>query len=181
MFQPPRGWSGSIAPVWWFTFLIFIFSQTSKLKWNYTVMVHESVIRCTHWSVVCLMVTSLPAVVVIKISNMASGQFRKYIWDPVLIISQILAMQSVFYFFVGLWLAIIDHVTGSLTSLDQIFNYKVCVKFLRNLHRFSVIIFKLVSHRLCISAWIFQELEFSSYNGRLILVAFVLNSLTGWV
>lgn len=78
-------------------------------------------------------------------SRMA-GNFRSYIWDPVLIVSQILLMQCIYYSFLGLWLAGVDGLVQNSRSLDQIFSYEV--------------------------------LGFSTLQGRLSMMAFILNSLT---
>ncbi|KAG8443925.1 hypothetical protein GDO86_009212 [Hymenochirus boettgeri] len=51
-----------------------------------------------------------------------AGQFRSYIWDPILIASQIILMQFVYYSCLGLWLAALDLVIHYNPSLDQIFN-----------------------------------------------------------
>lgn len=56
--------------------------------------------------------------------NNISGQFRKTIWDPFLIISQIVAVQSVMYFCLALWISIIALFLGSTKSLDYAFHYK---------------------------------------------------------
>ncbi|KPP72093.1 protein SYS1-like [Scleropages formosus] len=77
--------------------------------------------------------------------SMAS-HFRSYIWDPVLIICQIVLMQCIYYSFLGLWLAGVDSLVQNSRSLDQIFSYEV--------------------------------LGFSTPQGRLSMMAFVLNSLT---
>nr|BAB28722.1 unnamed protein product [Mus musculus] len=37
-----------------------------------------------------------------------AGQFRSYVWDPLLILSQIVLMQTVYYGSLGLWLALVD-------------------------------------------------------------------------
>lgn len=54
-----------------------------------------------------------------------ASQFRSYIWDPVLIISQIILMQCIYYSFLGLWLAGVDGLVHTNRSLDQIFSYEV--------------------------------------------------------
>uniref|UniRef100_A0A8C5MLD1 Protein SYS1 homolog n=1 Tax=Leptobrachium leishanense TaxID=445787 RepID=A0A8C5MLD1_9ANUR len=54
-----------------------------------------------------------------------AGQFRSYIWDPVLIVSQITLMQCVYYSSLGLWLAAMDLLIKYSPSLDQIFNYEL--------------------------------------------------------
>lgn len=53
------------------------------------------------------------------------AHFRSYIWDPVLIVSQILLMQGIYYSFLGLWLAGVDSLIQTRHSLDQIFSYEV--------------------------------------------------------
>ena len=58
---------------------------------------------------------------------MAAG-FRSYVWDPCLIISQIVAVQCVFYIFLALWILLVDFWTGSTRSLDQFFRAKVRTK-----------------------------------------------------
>ncbi|EDO40540.1 predicted protein [Nematostella vectensis] len=77
---------------------------------------------------------------------MAAG-FRTNVWDPVLIISQIIAIQCTFYISLGVWVLIVDYWSGSIHSLDQFFAYK--------------------------------ELDISSLKGKLLMIAFCLNSLTG--
>lgn len=53
------------------------------------------------------------------------AHFRSYIWDPVLILSQILLMQCIYYSFLGLWVAGVDSLIQTGRSLDQIFSYEV--------------------------------------------------------
>lgn len=57
------------------------------------------------------------------------ANFRSYIWDPVLILSQILLMQCIYYSFLGLWLAGVDSLIQTSRSLDQIFSYEVSSNF----------------------------------------------------
>lgn len=57
------------------------------------------------------------------------ANFRSYIWDPVLIVSQILLMQCIYYSFLGLWLAGVDSLIQTSRSLDQIFSYEVSFNF----------------------------------------------------
>ncbi|XP_060086884.1 protein SYS1 homolog [Heteronotia binoei] len=52
-------------------------------------------------------------------------QFRSYVWDPVLILSQIVLMQAIYYSSLGLWLALVDSLLRSSPSLDQIFSYEI--------------------------------------------------------
>lgn len=58
-----------------------------------------------------------------------SGHFRNTQWDPFLLVSQIVAMQSVYYVSFGLWLSIIGLFTGYTRSLDLMFKYQVSSNF----------------------------------------------------
>ena len=55
---------------------------------------------------------------------MAAG-FRSNVWDPCLIISQIVAVQCIFYLFLAFWVLLVDLWTGSMRSLDQFFRPRV--------------------------------------------------------
>lgn len=46
-------------------------------------------------------------------------------WDPCLIISQIVAVQCVFYISLAVWVIFVDFWTGSPRSLDQFFKPSV--------------------------------------------------------
>ncbi|XP_053618474.1 protein SYS1 homolog [Plodia interpunctella] len=52
-----------------------------------------------------------------------TGSFRYTQWDPCLIISQIVAMQSLMYLCLCLLTAIMQDLTGSTRTLDHIFEY----------------------------------------------------------
>ncbi|GBM34104.1 Protein SYS1 [Araneus ventricosus] len=52
------------------------------------------------------------------------GHFRYSVWDPLLIISQILAIQAIFYVSLGVWIFLTDTISGYSQSLDQIFLHK---------------------------------------------------------
>ena len=54
-----------------------------------------------------------------------ASHFRSYIWDAVLIVSQIVLMQCIYYSFLGLWMAGVDSLVQINHSLDQIFSYQV--------------------------------------------------------
>lgn len=54
-----------------------------------------------------------------------TGQFRSTQWDPLLIIAQIIALQSVYYVCLGLWLAAVNLLAGTSRSLEHIFRYQV--------------------------------------------------------
>ncbi|ODN00391.1 Protein SYS1 [Orchesella cincta] len=55
---------------------------------------------------------------------MGGGQFRVTIWDPFLIVSQIVAVQTFFYFTFCLMLFLGSVLAGSDTALSRIFSYK---------------------------------------------------------
>ena len=55
---------------------------------------------------------------------MAAGQFRSYTWDPILLISQMIAMQTTFYLTLGIWLQAVDTLVGRHISLQDIFGFK---------------------------------------------------------
>ena len=52
------------------------------------------------------------------------GQFRSYVWDPVLIISQIIAVQTFYYIALGLLLAAFDVLFAGSLSIAQLFDYR---------------------------------------------------------
>ncbi|GFO47371.1 protein sys1 like protein [Plakobranchus ocellatus] len=56
--------------------------------------------------------------------NMA-GQFRSFQWDPVLIIAQIVAMVSLWYFNLGLWVFTLDVIGKFDLSTEQMFTQSV--------------------------------------------------------
>ncbi|KAK2505881.1 hypothetical protein MC885_003935 [Smutsia gigantea] len=62
-----------------------------------------------------------------------AGQFRSYVWDPLLILSQIVLMQTVYYGSLGLWLALVDGLIlgfstppGRLSMMSFILNALTC-------------------------------------------------------
>lgn len=78
---------------------------------------------------------------------MAIGQFRSSVWDPVLIVSQIVTMQCVFYIGLGFCVCVVDYIAGSHRSIDHLFGY--------------------------------QMLHFRALQGKLLMIASVLNALIG--
>ena len=54
-----------------------------------------------------------------------AGVFRSNIFDPVLIVAQIVAVQCSFYVLMGLWLLLADLFGGIQPSIDQLFDYNV--------------------------------------------------------
>lgn len=55
---------------------------------------------------------------------MAAG-FRGNIFDPVLVLAQIVAMQSCFYVSLGLWIFVADCFGGIQISLAQLLDFHV--------------------------------------------------------
>lgn len=53
---------------------------------------------------------------------MVNGQFRSNVWDPFMIICQIIAVQAVFYSFLGIWQFVHDVIVGRPLSIQQIFD-----------------------------------------------------------
>nr|XP_018917413.1 PREDICTED: protein SYS1 homolog [Bemisia tabaci] len=76
-----------------------------------------------------------------------SGHFRNTQWDPLLISVQIIAIQSLYYFMLGLWLSILSFLLGTPKTLDHLFRY--------------------------------QEMHVRDFSGKMIVIAFVLNALSG--
>uniref|UniRef100_A0A3P9MDW8 Uncharacterized protein n=2 Tax=Oryzias latipes TaxID=8090 RepID=A0A3P9MDW8_ORYLA len=83
-----------------------------------------------------------------------ASNFRSYIWDPVLIICQIVLMQCIYYSFLGLWLAGVDSLVHSSRSLDQIFSYEI-LGFATILGRLSMMAFVLNSLTCALGLWFF--------------------------
>lgn len=55
---------------------------------------------------------------------MASG-FRSSVFDPLLVVSQIAALQCCFYISLGFWIFVADSIGDVHKTIDQIFNYRV--------------------------------------------------------
>lgn len=55
-----------------------------------------------------------------------TGQFRATAWDPILNVSQIIALQACFYVSLAAVIAVMDLLVGSSRSLDHLFKYQVC-------------------------------------------------------
>jgi len=49
-------------------------------------------------------------------------KFYSYVWDPRLILSQILTLQCLFYLCLGLLLFVLDSISGHSLTLEQIFS-----------------------------------------------------------
>lgn len=53
--------------------------------------------------------------------------FRNTQWDPLLLIAQIIAVQSILYVCLGFLMAIMDILVGANHTLDHLFQYHVSV------------------------------------------------------
>ncbi len=53
-----------------------------------------------------------------------SGSFRYTKWDPFLILSQMSALQCIYYVTLGVWIFFFDVISGVPRSLDHIFQYQ---------------------------------------------------------
>lgn len=58
-----------------------------------------------------------------------SGSFRYTQWDPWLIMSQIVSVQSILYVSLGFFLTILGFFIGDTRTLDHIFEYHVNIAF----------------------------------------------------
>ena len=54
-----------------------------------------------------------------------AGVFRSNVFDPILVVSQIVAIQCSFYGCLGLWLILANAIAGLRHSVDQFFDYHV--------------------------------------------------------
>ncbi|XP_057370732.1 protein SYS1 homolog [Daphnia carinata] len=113
-----------------------------------------------------------------------SGSFRIAIWDPPLIISQIVAVQCIMYVSLGLWIILLLNViAGHPVSIDYIFKYQeVNVKDVSG--RLVVACFLLNSLISATSLWVIVQrtklcLDFSVTAFFLHLVASLIYN-SGW-
>ncbi|XP_032930730.1 protein SYS1 homolog isoform X1 [Catharus ustulatus] len=51
-----------------------------------------------------------------------AAQFRSYVWDPALIVSQMVLLQAGYYSSLGLWLALLGTLGSTGPSLQQVFS-----------------------------------------------------------
>ncbi|XP_072169337.1 protein SYS1 homolog [Diadema setosum] len=80
------------------------------------------------------------------------ASFRSYVWDPLLLIAQILAMQSVFYVCFGLWLILIDYILDHPKSLNQVFGYD-CLDFSSSRGRMTAAVYVLNALTCAVGLW----------------------------
>lgn len=96
------------------------------------------------------------------------GSFRNTKWDPVLLITQIVAMQSLLYASLGALMWFMDLLGGANHTLDHLFQYHV---------RTTWYLLSPLNHSP--HSIRFQEIHVTDSGGRLVIVAFALNSLVG--
>lgn len=54
-----------------------------------------------------------------------AAQFRSYVWDPALIVAQMVLLQAGYYSSLGLWLALLGALGSTRPSLHQVFSDEV--------------------------------------------------------
>ncbi len=54
-----------------------------------------------------------------------TASFRSNMFDPVLVVCQIIAMQCFFYVSLGFWMVLANLLAGLTYSVDQLFDYHV--------------------------------------------------------
>lgn len=120
-----------------------------------------------------------------------TGHFRSNVWDPVLIISQIIAMQSQFYLLLGVWNYLMNMIGSFDSSLDKVFT-ETDLDVLETSGRLNVIAFLLNSLTSALALWFIVQrsklcLDFSATTHLFHLVACLIynrhipNSLPWWV
>lgn len=55
---------------------------------------------------------------------MGSNSFRSYVWDPVMIVGQMITIQCIFYMSLGMWISASDAIIDNPRSLEQLFTAK---------------------------------------------------------
>ena len=112
---------------------------------------------------------------------MASG-FRSNVFDPLLVVAQILALQSCFYLSFGFWLFVADAIGDVHRTLDQIFNYRVSCALTLSLSSYVVycLVLSMTGSVQILYFNLFnvlQEFE-GTVDGWLVMGAAILNSFT---
>ncbi|XP_009565882.2 protein SYS1 homolog [Cuculus canorus] len=54
-----------------------------------------------------------------------AAQFRSYVWDPALIVAQMVLLQASYYSSLGLWLALLGALGSTGPSLHQVFSDEI--------------------------------------------------------
>ena len=99
----------------------------------------------------------------VELSIMGSNQFRSYVWDPVMILGQILAIQCIFYFSLGIWISLSDLIIDSPRSLEQIFSSNVSYGGRVSCPSFSLFGFPCLFFHLWISHLVFLSIFLSFF------------------
>ncbi|KAL5022143.1 hypothetical protein ScPMuIL_001298 [Solemya velum] len=81
------------------------------------------------------------------------GQFRSNVWDPLLIIAQIISLQCQFYITLGAWVYILDLIGRFDLSLEQMFT-QVDIGFYEDSGRTNLIAFALNSLTSSFGLWV---------------------------
>ncbi|XP_060081286.1 protein SYS1 homolog [Ylistrum balloti] len=81
-----------------------------------------------------------------------TGHFRSNVWDPVLIISQIVSMQCQFYLILGIWNYFMNTFGNFDSSLDKVFT-ETDLDVLETSGRLNVIAFLLNSLTSALALW----------------------------
>ncbi|EHB02373.1 SYS1-like protein [Heterocephalus glaber] len=99
-----------------------------------------------------------------------AGQFRSSMWDPLLILSQIILTRTVYYGSLGLWLTLVDALVCSSPSLGQMVDAEILGLSTPGgrLSMMSFILSALTSALglLCFIQWGKQCLDFISFTSR---------------
>lgn len=98
--------------------------------------------------------------------------FRNTQWDPLLLIAQIIAVQSILYVCLGFLMAIMDILVGANHTLDHLFQYHVSI-FNCTSQNHSI---QLID---CSFYFFAQEIHVTDSGGRSVILSFVLNAFIG--
>lgn len=103
---------------------------------------------------------------------MKSG-FRNTQWDPLLLIAQIIAIQSTLYFTLGFLIGFMDIFVDANHTLDHLFQYHVSEQMPQQISQM-----KLDANRI-FSLILLQEIHVTDSGGRSVILSFVLNAFIG--
>ncbi|XP_041376549.1 protein SYS1 homolog [Gigantopelta aegis] len=88
-----------------------------------------------------------------QLNKQMAGHFRSNVWDPVLILSQIVSMQSIFYIMLGFWIYVLDLIGRFDLSLEQLFS-QVDLGLYEDSARTNVIAYTLNSLTCALGLWL---------------------------
>jgi len=92
-----------------------------------------------------------------------SQGFRSNVWDPILIVAQIIALQCYFYFCLAVWLSIAGYICEFDMTLAHIFDYHVR---------------QLIDAMMCILTLMLQAIGRTT-EGWITVAVFAVNALIG--